>query len=63
MCFTWAAMALAVRLLSPVIMTTSMPILLSVCTANAASVLTVSAMANMAHSTPARKTQTENSDV
>lgn len=45
-------MAFAVRLLSPVIMTTSMPMLLSVYTANADSGFTVSAMANMAHRTP-----------
>lgn len=46
-------MALAVRRLSPVIITTSTPMLLRVCTASADSTFTVSATANMAHSTPA----------
>lgn len=46
-------MALAVRRLSPVIITTSTPMLLRVCTARADSAFTVSATANMAHSTPA----------
>lgn len=52
---TCVAIALAVRRLSPVIMTTSMPMLFRVWTANAASTFTVSAMANMAHNTPEKE--------
>lgn len=52
---TCAAMALAVRRLSPVIITTWMPMLPSVCTASADSAFTVSAMANMAQSVPAEE--------
>lgn len=56
---TCAAMALAVRRLSPVIITTWMPMLLSVWTARADSAFTVSAMANMAQSEPAQETRGE----
>ena len=51
---TWRAIATAVFLLSPVSKITSMPMFLSVCTASAASVFTVSAMA----STPSRLSST-----
>lgn len=47
-------MAFAVFLLSPVISTTSIPMLCSVCTARAASCLTVSAIAIIPHNTPAQ---------
>lgn len=53
---TCAAMALAVRRLSPVIITTWMPMLLRVWTARADSAFTVSAMANMAQRDPAQET-------
>lgn len=52
---TWAAMARAVLLLSPVISTTSRPMLVRVCTASSASGFTVSAMAIIAHSTSEHK--------
>lgn len=51
---TWVAMAFAVFLLSPVRSTTSIPMLCSVCTARAASCLTMSAIAIIPHNTPAQ---------
>lgn len=60
---TCAAMALAVRRLSPVIISTWMPMLLSVCTASADSALTGSAMANMAQSVPAEESGCERAKV
>lgn len=47
-------MAFAVFLLSPVRSTTSIPMLCSVCTARAASCLTMSAIAIIPHNTPAQ---------
>lgn len=49
LCRTWAAIARAVLLLSPVISTTSSPMLSRVWTASSASGFTVSAMAIIAH--------------